>query len=128
MRCWLRWRGLASRLSRRPGTWSTRKRRAGLPSSWSDSPTSSGSSKVRAPPQKNMSAVVVAVQLPGVTDAEHASSIAELERLAKTLGFDPIGRVAQRRARLAPGVVLGEGKLKELASWTGGTGEVTAFE
>jgi GTP-binding protein HflX len=72
--------------------------------------------------------VVVAVQLPGVTDQEHASSIEELERLAKTLGLDPIGRVTQRRSRLASGVVLGEGKLKELASWTGGTGEVPAFE
>jgi GTP-binding protein HflX len=72
-------------------------------------------------------AVVVAVQLPGVTDDDLASSIAELERLAKTLGLDPIGRVVQRRARLAPGVVLGEGKLKELAAWTGGTGEVPAY-
>jgi GTP-binding protein HflX len=73
------------------------------------------------------SAVVVAVQLPGVTDDDLSSSIAELERLAKTLGLDPIGRVIQRRARLAPGVVLGEGKLKELAGWTGGTGEVPAY-
>jgi GTP-binding protein HflX len=72
-------------------------------------------------------AVVVAVQLPGVTDDDLASSIAELERLAKTLGLDPIGRVIQRRARLAPGVVLGEGKLEELAGWTGGTGEVPAY-
>src|SRR6188474_3032827 len=73
-------------------------------------------------------AVVVAVQLPGVTDGELQSSIAELERLAKTLGLDPIARVLQRRARLAPGIVLGEGKLKELASWTGGSGEVPAYE
>ena len=73
-------------------------------------------------------AVVVAVQLPGVTDGELASSIAELERLAKTLGLDPIGRVVQRRARIAPGVVLGEGKLKELSTWTGGSGDVPVFE
>src|SRR5688572_2451390 len=73
-------------------------------------------------------AVVVAVQLPGVTDGELASSIAELERLAKTLGLDPIARVTQRRGRLASGVVLGDGKLKELAEWTGGTGVVPAFE
>ncbi|NVB82668.1 MAG: GTPase HflX [Kofleriaceae bacterium] len=73
-------------------------------------------------------AVVVAVQLPGVTEQELASSIEELERLAKTLGLDPIARVVQRRGRLASGVVLGEGKLKELASWTGGTGEVPMFE
>ncbi len=73
-------------------------------------------------------AVVVAVQLPGITDGELASSVAELERLAKTLGLDPIGRVVQRRARLAPGVVLGKGKLVELSEWTGGSGEVPTFE
>ncbi|HSD91114.1 MAG TPA: GTPase HflX, partial [Kofleriaceae bacterium] len=73
-------------------------------------------------------AVVVAVQLPGVTDGDLASSIAELERLAKTLGLDPIARLIQRRAKLRSGIVLGEGKLKELAEWTGGTGEVPTFE
>ncbi|MBA3501660.1 MAG: GTPase HflX [Myxococcota bacterium] len=72
-------------------------------------------------------AVVVAVQLPGVTDRELASSMEELERLAKTLGLEPIGRITQRRGRLAPGIVLGDGKLKELAEWTGGTGVVPTF-
>jgi len=71
--------------------------------------------------------VVVAVQLPGITEEDLSSSIAELERLAKTLGLDPIGRVIQRRGKLASGVVLGEGKLKELAEWTGGSGEVAAY-
>jgi GTP-binding protein HflX len=73
-------------------------------------------------------AVVVAVQLPDVGDAELASSIAELERLARTLGLDPVGRLTQRRGHLAPGMVLGEGKLAELAAWTGGTGVVPAYE
>jgi GTP-binding protein HflX len=72
-------------------------------------------------------AVVVAVQLPDVTDAELASSMDELERLAKTMGLDPVGRLTQRRGGLATGVVLGEGKLVELAQWTGGTGVVPAF-
>jgi GTPase len=72
-------------------------------------------------------AVVVAVQLPGVTDGELESSITELERLAKTLGLEPIARIVQRRGKLAPGVVIGEGKLKELANWTGGTGEVPKY-
>ncbi len=72
-------------------------------------------------------AVVVAVQLPGTTDAELGSSMEELERLARTLGLDPIARVIQRRAKLAPGVVLGEGKLAELARWTGGSGVVEAY-
>src|SRR5690606_9247068 len=69
-------------------------------------------------------AVLLGVQLPGVDDAEHASSLAELARLAKTLGFEVVGQVTQRRARLASGAVVGAGKLKELASWTGGTGVV----
>ena len=72
-------------------------------------------------------AVVVAVQLPGVTDGDLASSIEELERLARTLGLAPVGRVTQRRGSLASGSVLGEGKLKELAVWTGGTGVVPAY-
>src|SRR5512139_2153450 len=82
----------------------------------------------RAQGDQRPPAVVVAVQLPGVTDGELASSIAELERLAKTLGLDPITRIVQRRAKLASGIVLGEGKLKELAEWTGGTGAVPTFE
>jgi GTPase len=73
-------------------------------------------------------AVVVAVQLPGVTDEELASSLSELERLASTLGLVPIARVTQRRIKLASGQVLGGGKLVELASWTGGTGIVPAYE
>ncbi|HEU4732246.1 MAG TPA: GTPase HflX [Kofleriaceae bacterium] len=78
-------------------------------------------------PDLRPTAVVVAVQLPDVSDAELASSIAELERLAKTLGLEPVGRLTQRRARLASGLVLGEGKLKELAAWTGGSGVVPAY-
>jgi GTP-binding protein HflX len=72
-------------------------------------------------------AVVVAVQFPDVSDAELDSSISELERLAKTLGLQPVGRLTQRRGGLATGLVLGEGKLKELAEWTGGTGVVPAY-
>ncbi len=69
-------------------------------------------------------AVVVGVQLPDVSDAEHASSLAELRRLAHTLGFDVIGEITQKRSTLAPGAVLGEGKLRELARWTGGSGVI----
>ncbi|HEV7557351.1 MAG TPA: GTPase HflX [Kofleriaceae bacterium] len=77
---------------------------------------------------ERLRAVVVAVQLPDIDDGELASSLAELERLAGTLGLDPVARITQRRSKLASGVVLGEGKLKELAGWTGGTGEVPAYE
>jgi GTP-binding protein HflX len=67
------------------------------------------------------------VQLPGISDGELESSLTELERLARTLGLDPIARITQRRAKLAPGVVLGAGKLVELAGWTGGSGVVEAY-
>ncbi len=69
-------------------------------------------------------AVLLGVQLAGVSGGELESSLAELSRLAKTLGLDVVGRVTQKRARLATGAVVGDGKLHELATWTGGTGVV----
>jgi GTP-binding protein HflX len=75
-----------------------------------------------APPRPR--AVLLGVALPGVDDAELASSLDELARLAKTLGFTVVARVTQRRAKLDPGAVVGAGKLLELADWTGGTGVV----
>jgi GTP-binding protein HflX len=69
-------------------------------------------------------AVILGVQTQGVTDDEFASSLEEISRLGKTLGLTIIGRVTQKRSRLAPGAVVGEGKLKELSRWTGGPGEV----
>ena len=72
-------------------------------------------------------AVLVAVQLPGVSEAELQSSLAELSRLGKTLGLDVVGQVTQRRSSLAAGKVLGDGKLVELARWTGGKGVVEGY-
>jgi GTP-binding protein HflX len=69
-------------------------------------------------------AVLLGVQLPGVSDAEFASSLGELRRLGKTLGLAIVGEVTQKRDRLAPAAVVGEGKLRELARWTGGPGVV----
>ncbi len=69
-------------------------------------------------------AVLVSLHLPGVTDAEHEASLAELARLVDTLGFDVVGHVTQRRAHPAPSAGLGAGKLHELARYTGGTGVV----
>ncbi|MBC8071529.1 MAG: GTPase HflX [Deltaproteobacteria bacterium] len=68
-------------------------------------------------------AVLVAVQLPGVTDEQHEADLAELGRLVKTLGLDVVGRVTQRRGAVSPATVLGEGRLRELADWTGGDGK-----
>jgi GTPase len=69
-------------------------------------------------------AVLVGVQLPHVSDVEHEADLAELGRLVHTLGFTVVGTVTQKRSGLAAGSVLGEGKLKELAALTGGTGEI----
>lgn len=69
-------------------------------------------------------AVLVSVQLSGVTDAEQRSSLKELKRLCETLGFEVVGEVTQKRKGLGAATLLGEGKLVELAAWTGGTGVV----
>jgi GTP-binding protein HflX len=69
-------------------------------------------------------AVLIGIQLPDVTDADHASDLAELGRLVHTLGYDVAATVTQRREALAAAAVLGEGKLKELAALTGGTGVI----
>ena len=69
-------------------------------------------------------AVLVSVQLAGVDDIQQKSDLEELGRLVQTLGFDIIGTVTQKRDALSAASVLGEGKLKELSAFTGGTGVV----
>jgi GTPase len=69
-------------------------------------------------------AVLVGVQLPGVSDTEHAADLAELGRLVHTLGYEVVATVTQRRESVAAGTVLGTGKLQELARLTGGPGTV----
>jgi GTP-binding protein HflX len=78
------------------------------------------SDALRHPPR----AVLLGVQLPSVSEQELSHSLDELARLAKTLGMQVVGRITQRRPRLDPGRVVGEGKLRELAGWTGGSGRV----
>jgi len=65
-------------------------------------------------------AVLVAVQLHGVDDASFGSSVAELNRLARTLGLSVVATITQRRHSFHTGTVVGKGKLKELAALTGG--------
>jgi len=69
-------------------------------------------------------AVLVSVQLPGVTDAEQQSSLKELKRLCQTLGFEVVGELTQKRQGLGAATLVGKGKLRELAAWTGGKGVV----
>jgi GTP-binding protein HflX len=59
-------------------------------------------------------AVLIAVQRPDVDDAELAESLAELRRLAKTLGLEVAGVCTQRRPNFDPGTYLGSGKVEEL--------------
>jgi GTP-binding protein HflX len=59
-------------------------------------------------------AVLIAVQRSHVEDAEFAESLAELRRLAKTLGFEIAGTCTQRRSTFDAGTYLGSGKLEEL--------------
>lgn len=74
--------------------------------------------------EKPPKAFLVAVQLPRVSDAEVQSSLKELSRLVKTLGYEVIGQTSQKRSSERSGTVFGDGKLKEIASWTGGPGVV----
>ncbi len=69
-------------------------------------------------------AVLVAIHTPGVTREELDSSLQELTRLVKTLGYQVVGQVTQKRSSERSATVLGQGKLSELARWTGGPGVI----
>lgn len=71
-----------------------------------------------------LAAVLVGIQLPKVTDDENQGSLAELSRLVSTLGYRVVGQMSQKRSSQRKATVLGDGRLAELASWTGGTGVV----
>lgn len=72
-------------------------------------------------------AVLVGIRLPDSTDTDFEASLTELGRLAKTLGLEVIGQVTQRRDSLAVAAGVGGGKLRELAAFTGGPGEVPGY-
>ncbi len=82
------------------------------------------------PAQSNpANAVLVAIRTPRVTGEELESSLQELTRLVKTLGYNVVGQVTQKRSSDKYAAVLGQGKLAELALWTGGSGKIeSAFE
>jgi GTP-binding protein HflX len=69
-------------------------------------------------------AVLVGIQTPDVDDAALDASLEELQRLVKTLGYEVVGTVTQKREGTGAGSLLGSGKLAELAALTGGTGVV----
>lgn len=76
------------------------------------------------PESVEKTAVLVGLQLPDMSSEDLGSSLAELSRLVTTLGYRVIGEVTQKRNTTRNATLLGEGKLKELAKWTGGTGVV----
>ncbi len=76
--------------------------------------------------EKIKSAVLVGIQLPGTSADELDSSLQELARLVTTLGYKVVGRVSQKRSSAKSFNVLGDGKLAELAEWTGGTGKIAS--
>ena len=63
-----------------------------------------------------MRAIVAAVQLPSVSDLEFDASLAELRQLAKTLGFEVVGRFTQKRAGFDKAAYFGTGKREELSA------------
>jgi GTP-binding protein HflX len=76
---------------------------------------------------KANNAVLVGVQLPKTSLLELDASLQELSRLVTTLGYNVVGRVTQKRNSERSPALLGEGKLRELAEWTGGAGAVASM-
>src|SRR5216683_5599520 len=69
---------------------------------------------MQEPGQKRTRAIVAAVQLSSVSDAEFDASLTELRQLAKTLGFEVVGTFTQKRAKFDSTAYFGLGKREEL--------------
>jgi len=63
-----------------------------------------------------------------MAEGELEASLEELKRLVQTLGFKVVGTLIQKRSAPSPATAVGAGKLKELARWTGGSGEVPTHQ
>lgn len=72
-------------------------------------------------------AVLFSIQTPDVSDADNESSLQELTRLVTTMGLKVVATLSQKKKYPSAGTILGEGKLKELAAYTGGSGVVESF-
>ena len=66
--------------------------------------------------EKPRRAIAAAVQRPDVGDVEFEASLTELQQLAKTLGFEVVGRFTQKRAQFDQTAYFGTGKREELRS------------
>src|SRR5438093_506787 len=69
---------------------------------------------MQEPGQKRTRAIVAAVQRSSVSDAEFDASLTELRQLAKTLGFEVVGKFTQKRAGFDSTAYFGTGKREEL--------------
>ena len=69
---------------------------------------------MKEPGQKPTRAIVAAVQLSSVNDVEFEASLTELRQLAKTLGYEVVGRFTQKRAGFDSAAYFGTGKREEL--------------
>jgi len=67
-------------------------------------------------------AVVAAVQLPAMSDAELESSLDELRELAKTLGYEVVATFTQKRASFDAGAYLGARQARGIAALRTGRG------
>src|SRR4051795_2128599 len=63
---------------------------------------------------KRSRAIVAAVQRPSVSDLEFEASLEELRQLAKTLGFEVVGKFTQKRTGFDSAAYFGTGKREEL--------------
>lgn len=68
-------------------------------------------------------ALIVAVQLDGVSDTEFNSSLVELAELAKTLGLEVVGQFTQKRASFDSAAYIGVGKREEIRQFVQGQQE-----
>jgi GTPase len=64
-------------------------------------------------------AAIIAVQLPDTDAGAFGSSIAELGRLARTLGLEVVATITQKRSALHAATVVGTGKLGTLKTLVG---------
>lgn len=72
-------------------------------------------------------AVLIGIQLPKMETSEVQSSLQELSRLVTTLGYQVVGQISQKRNSTKSAQLLGDGKMQELARWTGGTGKIASL-
>ena len=78
--------------------------------------------------EKPKYAIVAAVQLPNVSDAEFESSLAELRDLAKTLGYTITATFTQKRTSFDTTAYLGTGKREEIRAFVDSEPAPIAFE